>query len=147
ESALAPLVALLGRRLGLVVRRLLLLQLAVEQRGHVVVAAVVAAAVPGLLPRHLAFLDVGLRLQQVIERLHLRRKRRRRLHRVERLGGLPHRGGGGGHVILFRQCFAGARRGGRRAAAALSRPPPRIPHRRLAERARCLFDARLQLRL
>src|SRR5262249_43148753 len=54
----------------LVVGLLGLLQLLVEERREIVIAARVPGARSGLLALDVALLDVGLRLQQVVERLH-----------------------------------------------------------------------------
>src|SRR5439155_1524074 len=75
----------------LVVGLLRSLQLLVEQRGDVVVAIVVPRpAGAGLLSRHLALLHLGLSLEQVIERFHLRRQRIGGLERIERRHRAPH---------------------------------------------------------
>ena len=147
ERALIRIVALLGARLRLVIGLLRLLQLSIEERRQVVVAAVVAGAAASLLTLDLALLHVVLRLQQMGERFHLRLQRGSGLERIERRHRLLHRRRGERHLIFFGQRLAGLRTLRRRRGAASLRPPPRIPHRRLAERARRLLDAILQLRL
>ena len=118
---------------------LLALQLAIEQ-GRDVVVAIGIARRPGrrLVHAQLPALDVGLRLQQVIEGLHLRRQRLAGLERLERRHGAAHRIGGSGHRVFLRPQLS---RGDAGLAAA------RIPHRGFAEGARRLLDERHQIGL
>jgi hypothetical protein len=140
ERALSSL--LLGRALGrgllFVVRALLPLQLAVEERRQVLrmPVAETAAAVRPLL-RDLTPPDVGLRAQQRVQRRHLVRHRVSRLQALQLLRGFTHRLDGLEHGIL---------RGGRplRRGGHLQEPAEAAP---LARRARRALGARPELDL
>ena len=76
ERLAIRILSLLARGRRLVIGLLRSLQLLVEQRRDVVIpVAVPGAALARLLARNLTLLDVGLRLQQRVERLHLGRQR------------------------------------------------------------------------
>ena len=114
------------------------LQLPVEQRRQIVVAIVVAGRGRGLVGTELTAFDVSLRLEQVIEGLHLRGQGLVRLEGVERSHRPAHRVSRRGHRVFLRPRLAG-----RGHWSAL----PGVPHGRLAERAGRLFDVGLQIGL
>ena len=89
---LVVVLPLFGRVGRLVIRGLALAQLLIEQRRQVGLRAIRSAAASGLLrPRHLAAARVGNRLEQVVERFHLVRQRRRRADLVQLADRAPHR--------------------------------------------------------
>ena len=92
---------------GLVVGLLLAPQLLVEQRRDVEVAVGVARPGRRGVERHLSMPDLHLRLQQLVERLHLGRKRLARLQGLEGHDGAVHGSHRRRHGIFLGRHLAG----------------------------------------
>ena len=150
ERARARLIFLLRAGRRLVIGLLRPLQLLVEERRDVVIPVVIAgAARTGLLACHLPSLHIGLRLEEMIQRFHLRRQRVCSFEGIERGHGAAHGVGGRRHLVLLGHRLAGFE-GFRRlltAASARRLASAWISHGRFPERVRGLLDARLELGL
>src|SRR5439155_2897374 len=126
QCARVLLITLDWSRSILIARLLLATQLSVEQRGKVGVRTVATGPSTGLLALDLSLGDLGLRSEELIERLHFSRKSFASPEPVERRRRLTHGRGRRRHGILLRKLRTWQRPLG--AASSLRCPPPRVSH-------------------